>query len=104
MCRRRGTAGGWIGFAMVVGGIATAGIDGLLNEFSLARMGMLLMICGSVVTAYAKLKTRTASNSETYRLGYDMGYEAGYQERDKTAKRPVLVDLAAHRAEALTRN
>lgn len=89
---------------MVIGGIATAGMDGLLNQFSWARLGMLLVICGSIVVAYAKLKTRTASNSETYRLGYDMGYEAGFQERDKSAKRPVLVDLSAHRAEALTRN
>jgi hypothetical protein len=104
VCKRRGTAGGWIGFAMVIGGIGIAGLDGLLNQFSWSRMGMLLVICGSIVVAYTKLKARTAANAETYRLGFDMGYEAGYQERDKTASRPVLVDLAARRAEALTRN
>lgn len=89
---------------MVTGGIVATGMDGLLNQFSWARVGMLLVVCGSIVAAYAKLKARTAANAETYRLGFDMGYEAGFQERDKSAKRPVLVDLAARRAEALTRN
>lgn len=89
---------------MVIGGAGVAGMDSLLNEFSWSRLGVVLVVCGSILAAYTKLKERTAANSETYRLGFDMGYEAGYQERDKTAKRPVVVDLAAHRAEALTRN
>jgi hypothetical protein len=86
---------------MVAGGIVATGIDTLLSEFSWARIGMLLVVCGAVVTAYAKLKARTEENSETYRLGYDLGFEAGYRERDKTARRPVLVDLDAHRSPAL---
>lgn len=96
MCRRRGTAGGWLGFAMVLGGIVAVGVDSLLNEFSWARIGTLLVVCGAVVAAYAKLKARTEENSETYRLGYDIGYEAGHQE---ARRRPVLVHLDAHRRE-----
>lgn len=81
---------------MVSGGIVVVGTDSLLNEFSWARVGMLLVVCGAVVAAYAKLKERTESNSETYRLGYDIGYEAGHQEARRLT-RPVLVDLEAHR-------
>jgi len=95
--RRHGTAGGWIGFAMVTGGIGAVGWDSVLTGFSWARIGMLLIVCGCLVAVYAKLKVRTEGNSETYRLGYDLGYEAGWQERDKTASPPVLVDMEAHR-------
>lgn len=78
---------------MVSGGIVAVGVDSLVKEFSWARIGMLLVVCGAVVAAYAKLKVRTEENSETYRLGYDIGYEAGHQEARRLA-RPVLVDLA----------
>jgi len=94
--RRRGTAGGWIGFAMVVGGIGAVGWESVLKEFSWGRVGTLLIVCGAMVAIYAKLKVRTEGNSETYRLGYDIGYEAGHQEGHKQA-RPVLVDMEARR-------
>lgn len=98
VCRRRGTAGGWIGYAMITGGIAAITWDSLSKEFSWARVGTLLVVCGAMVGVYAKLKARTEPNSETYRLGYDIGYEDGYQERDKTASPPVLVDLSSRRS------
>lgn len=103
VCRRRGTAGGWIGFAMVSGGIAAVGTDSLLNQFSWARVGMLLVVCGAVIAAYAKLKDRTESNSETYRLGYDIGYEAGHQEARRLV-RPTVVDLAARKERTISHN
>ena len=83
---------------MVSGGIVAVGADSLLNEFSWARIGVLLVVCGAVIAAYAKLKERTQENSETYRLGYDIGYEAGHQEARRLA-RPVVVDLDARRHE-----
>jgi hypothetical protein len=77
---------------MVAGGAVAVGLDSLLKEFSWARIGMLLVVCGAVVVTYAKLKERTAESSEAYRLGYDIGYEAGHQEGRRLA-RPVLVDM-----------
>jgi hypothetical protein len=98
VCRRHGTAGGWLGYTMVAGGIAAVAWDSLTKEFSWARVGVLLVVCGAMIGVYAKLKARTEPNSETYKLGYDIGYEAGYQERDKMGKPPVLVDLGSRRS------
>jgi hypothetical protein len=86
---------------MLVGGIAAVGADSVLNEFSLSRVGMMLVVCGAVVAAYFKLKVRTEENSETYRLGYDIGYEAGYQEARRLT-RPVVVDLAARQKQSVS--
>lgn len=81
---------------MVAGGMAAVGFDSLLTAFSWARIGVMLVVCGAMITTYSKLKVRTEENSETYRLGYDIGYEAGYQEARKLA-RPVVVDLDERR-------
>lgn len=95
--KRHGTAGGWVGFTMVAGGLGIAAEENI-REMDLVGVGKVLIIVGAVVAAYAKLKVRTEENAAVFRTGYDLGVEDGDRNaRKEMQPRAVLIDLEARR-------
>lgn len=55
------------------------------------------MIIGTMLICYQRLMEKITANANALKFEWDMGYEEGWQERDKTAKPPVLVNMDDHR-------
>lgn len=55
------------------------------------------MIIGTMLICYQRLMEKITANAQQLKFEWDMGYEEGWQERDKTARPPVLVDMEDHR-------
>ncbi len=66
----------------VAGGLELATLPWLTGVWSLINMGLLLVVTGSGLWAYASIRYHGRSIDEAYRLGYDLGYEIGWHAKE----------------------
>lgn len=99
--RRKPTKLGIIG--TVLGCLGVAGITwGSVKEFDPMRIGITLLIVGTILICFKKLETKNLAADEIYNVGrergetegYDEGFRDGVTEGGRARPRPVVVPLS----------